>query len=111
MAKGFVEALPGPAAVAIGVEKTLDPERSDGERVLAGVGVGLSLLGAWGALDDAADFSLFEAVLYPCECCAATVALRAAHLVSRDSNGCPNHDGFPDYLCAACAKEAIKEEE
>ncbi len=57
------------------------------------------------------DFSLFEAVQYPCERCATTVALRAAHLVSLDSNGCPNHDGFPEYLCAACAKEAIKEEE
>ena len=53
------------------------------------------------------DFSLFEVVQYPCEHCAATVALREAHLVSLDSNGCPNHDGFPDYLCADCAKEAI----
>ncbi len=56
-------------------------------------------------------FSLFESLRYPCDHCGTTIPLRAAHLVSVDANGCLNHDGFPDYLCAACAKDAVGDEE
>lgn len=53
------------------------------------------------------DFSLFEGMQYPCEHCAATTTLRKAHLVTFDSDGLPNHEGFPEYLCADCAAKVV----
>jgi len=53
------------------------------------------------------NFGHFERLQYPCEQCGATTTLRKAHLVSVDEDGLPNHEGFPKYLCADCATEAM----
>lgn len=59
---------------------------------------------------DAPDFALFEGLQYPCERCAATTTLRDAYLVSVDEDGLPNHDGYPEYLCADCGRQAVDED-
>ena len=55
------------------------------------------------------NYTLFEGLEYPCEHCTKVTTLRNAHLVSLDSSGLPNHEGFPKYVCADCAQKTTGE--